>query len=259
MERKPTMTNTTTKTYYVGVIERAVAYYDVEAGDSKAAAENWQDGEFSDRDDEALECEGVCSVREQQPDGSWRKVPRSEWEDETHTANTAVGRGAGTPTPCEWYMNVGANGAVVYNDHATIANVPIDLTDWEANAYLIAASPRLFAACRMVVERWERGDLAEAARACADAVAQAERHSTPDAAGAATKPHSVLLLYPDDLDATGYETYYAFVEASDATDAVAVAQRQAAAAQSIAIDDPADFRPLLVTEGHHRSEALWNQ
>jgi hypothetical protein len=75
------MSNTATKTYYVGVIERAIAYYEVEAEDARTAAENWQDGEFSDRDDEALESEGPCSVREQQPDGTWRKVPPSEWED----------------------------------------------------------------------------------------------------------------------------------------------------------------------------------
>ena len=35
----------------------------------------------------------------------------------------------------------------------------------------------LLAACRMVVDRWERGDLAEAARACGDAIAQAEETS----------------------------------------------------------------------------------
>src|SRR5438045_1558108 len=45
------------------------------------------------------------------------------------------------------------------------------LEQQDANARLIAAAPALLAACRMVVERWERGDLAEAARACADAVA----------------------------------------------------------------------------------------
>jgi hypothetical protein len=36
------------------------------------------------------------------------------------------------------------------------------------------AAPALLAACRMVVERWERGDLAEAARACSAAIAEAE-------------------------------------------------------------------------------------
>ncbi len=39
-----------------------------------------------------------------------------------------------------------------------------------ANGRLIVAAPALLAACRMVVERWERGDLAEAARACRDAI-----------------------------------------------------------------------------------------
>lgn len=35
------------------------------------------------------------------------------------------------------------------------------------------AAPELLEACRMVVDRWERGDLAEAVRACAAAVEQA--------------------------------------------------------------------------------------
>ena len=38
---------------------------------------------------------------------------------------------------------------------------------------LCMAAPKLLAACRMVVDRWERGDLAEAARACSDAIAEA--------------------------------------------------------------------------------------
>ena len=40
----------------------------------------------------------------------------------------------------------------------------------KANGRLIVAAPELLAACRMVVERWERGDLAEAARACQKAI-----------------------------------------------------------------------------------------
>ena len=55
-----TMTTTATKTYLVGVIERAISYYEVEAQDARTAAENWQEGEFWDRDDEALESEGPC-------------------------------------------------------------------------------------------------------------------------------------------------------------------------------------------------------
>jgi hypothetical protein len=85
------MTNTAPKTYVVGVIERAITYFNVQADDARAAAENWQDGEFWDRDDEALESEGPCNVREEQPDGSLRKLPRSEWEtgpeDETESGN----------------------------------------------------------------------------------------------------------------------------------------------------------------------------
>ena len=74
------MTNTQTKTYLVGVIERAIAYYKVEAEDARTAVENWQDGEFHDRDDEALDSEGPCNVREKQPDGKYRTVPGSQWE-----------------------------------------------------------------------------------------------------------------------------------------------------------------------------------
>ncbi len=70
------------KTYLVGVIERAIAYYLVDAEDARAAAEDWQDGEFHDRDDEALEAEGPCNVRVERPDGIWIKLPPSEWEAE---------------------------------------------------------------------------------------------------------------------------------------------------------------------------------
>jgi hypothetical protein len=70
----------------------------------------------------------------------------------------------------------------------------------------------------------------------------------------ATKPYSVLLLYPDYIGDYGEETYYAFVEA-----AVAIAQREAAAAQAVDVDDPADFDPLLVIEGHHASQPLFNK
>ena len=74
------MTSNATKTYLVGVIERAIAYYNVEAEDARAAAEAWEDGEFYDCDDKPLSSEGPCNVRERQPDGKWRKVPKSEWE-----------------------------------------------------------------------------------------------------------------------------------------------------------------------------------
>jgi hypothetical protein len=158
------MTKTATKTYLVGVIERAICYFKVEAVDARAAAENWQEGEFRDSDDEALDSEGPCNVRERQPDGSWRKLPPSEWE----------------PAP-------------------PLGNDPAD------------------------------------------------------------KPYSVLLLYPDYANDNGYETYYAFVEAPDPIAAVAVAQRQAVEAQEGIEIEPDDFVPLLMTEGHHEGQPLFNK
>jgi len=158
------MTKTATKTYLVGVIERAISYFEVEAEDARTAAENWQDGEFHDRDDEALEAEGPCNVREEQPDGTWLKVPSSVWEA-----------------------------------------IPTAASD------------------------------------------------------SARKTYSVLLLYPDYANDSGIETYYTFVEAVDPIEAVALAQRQAVTAQECMDGDPEDFAPLLVTPGHHYSEALFNK
>jgi hypothetical protein len=147
--------------YLVGVVERAIAYYEVEADDARTAAENWQDGEFHDRDDEALDSEGPCNVRVRQSDGTWKKRPPSEWAAE------------------------------------------------------------------------------------------------PPAAGC--QPYSVLLLYPDYLNDTGTETYYAFVEATDPIDAAAVAKGQAAAEDSPDIGDPDDFATLLVIQGHHYGQPLFNK
>ena len=58
------------------------------------------------------------------------------------------------------------NGAVAFtssNDDAS-----------EANARLIAASPSLLSAARLVIERWVRGDLAEAVRQLGFVVSAAE-------------------------------------------------------------------------------------
>lgn len=134
----------------------------------------------------------------------------------------------------------------------------------EANGRLIVAAPDLLAACRMVIDRWEQGDLAEAARACQAAVTLAADGRPPwgisNAASTVAKRYSVLLLYPDYVgDEYGKETYYAFVEAADSIAAIVVAQRQAVAAQVIDIDDPTDFAPLLVTRGHHYGEPLLNK
>jgi hypothetical protein len=82
---------------------------------------------------------------------------------------------------------------------------------------------------------------------------------SPAGSDTVQKPYSVLLLYPDYADDTGYETYYALVEAADPDEAVALAQRQAVADQEGIEIEPDDFHPLLVTSGHHDSEALFNK
>jgi hypothetical protein len=43
----------------------------------------------------------------------------------------------------------------------------------EANARLIKASPRLLNACLAVINSWEKGDLAAAARMCNEAIKEA--------------------------------------------------------------------------------------
>jgi hypothetical protein len=158
------MTKTATKTYLVGVIERAISYFEVDAEDARNAAENWQEGTFRDRDDEALEAEGPCNVREEQPDGSFLKLPPSQWEAVPTTASDS-----------------------------------------------------------------------------------------------AKNPYSVLLLYPDYANDSGTETYYAFVEAPDPIEAVAVAQREAVTTQECMDGDPDDFAALLVAPGHNHSEPLFNK
>ncbi len=132
------------------------------------------------------------------------------------------------------------------------------------------AAPKLLMAVRMA-ENYLADDLDEddetemrIFKAICDARAEANAagiraEAGPPAAGTGNKPYSVLLLYPDYLGNYGEETYYAFVEALDPIEAVALAQGEAAAAQDVEIGDPADFAPLLVTRGHHPSEPLSNQ
>ena len=205
------MTTIATKTYLVGVIERAIAYYKVDAEDARTAAENWQDGEFYDRDDEAIDTEGPCNVRERHPDDSWLKLPPSQWEPE-----------------------------------------PAAASDPAKDRYVIHSAG-------------EDGYWSNAAGwggiEAADVFTASERRDLRLPLGgrwAALKPYSVLLLYPDYANDSGTETFYAFVEAPDPIEAVAVAQRQAAAAQSVGYE-PDGFAPLLVTQGHHVSESLFNK
>ena len=50
-----------------------------------------------------------------------------------------------THTPVPWHYETGDDGAVVYTGF-TIAKIPIDGSDWQSNAHLIAAAPDLLAA-----------------------------------------------------------------------------------------------------------------
>ena len=50
-----------------------------------------------------------------------------------------------THTPGPWHYETGDDGAVVYTGF-TIAKIPIDGSDWQSNAHLIAAAPDLLAA-----------------------------------------------------------------------------------------------------------------
>ena len=138
-----------------------------------------------------------------------------------------------------------------------------DSEEAKANRAAITAVPALVAACNMIVTRWERGNLAEAARACQSAVELATGNGPPwdiTAPGiACSKPYSVLLLYPDYANDDGTESFYAFVEATGPVEAVSLAQRQAVAANDCVEIEPDDFVPLLVTQGHHYGEPLFNK
>lgn len=67
----------------------------------------------------------------------------------------------------------GADFAALVDVHGDAEFTESRLVDFEGER-LRKAAPALLAACQMVVDRWERGDLAEAARACSDAIVLAE-------------------------------------------------------------------------------------
>ena len=50
-----------------------------------------------------------------------------------------------THTTAPWHYETGDDGAVVYTGF-TIAKIPIDGSDWQSNARLIASAPDLLAA-----------------------------------------------------------------------------------------------------------------
>ena len=64
----------------------------------------------------------------------------------------------------------------------------------ERYAHMIAAVPKMLAACQAVVERWEHGDLAEAARMCAKAAEQATETASP------ADGHSSIANSPSERD-----------------------------------------------------------
>jgi len=88
--------------------------------------------------------------------------------------------------------------------------------------------------------------------------AEAMQESAPPSAtsDSAKTPYSVLLLYPDDMTDGGTETFYAWVEATDPSAAVAEARQQALAANEWDDMSPGSFVPLLVIEGHHYGQPI---
>lgn len=68
-----------------------------------------------------------------------------------------------------------ASGEDAAKTYSRITGLPFT-GSYQAKARLrvMHAGPKLLEACRLVVSRWERGDLAEAVRACASAIAEAD-------------------------------------------------------------------------------------
>ena len=85
-------------------------------------------------------------------------------------------------TPAPWNYRLASDNPDAWEIVASFCESPIaevprwqdedgnDSEEAEANLKAMVAVPALIAACRMVVERWEGGDLAEAARLCQEAL-----------------------------------------------------------------------------------------
>ena len=67
-----------------------------------------------------------------------------------------------THTPGPWHYETGDDGAVIYTGF-TIAKIPIDGSDWQSNAHLIAAAPDLLSALSGIFGHAERTDAADLA------------------------------------------------------------------------------------------------
>jgi hypothetical protein len=65
------------------------------------------------------------------------------------------------------------------------------------------------------------------------------------------KKYSVLLLYPECVNDSGCETYFAHVWAKTPSYAVTAAKEEAGRGNGYEPDLSAQFIPLLVIEGHH--------
>ena len=151
----------------------------------------------------------------------------------------------------------------------------------KANGQVIVAAPALLAALKGVIDYAESEAYSlEKLKDSPEADVEAERAWKAVEAGrtaialatdvrppsgitydrpAGISPYSVLLLYPDYANDSGTETYYALVEAADPDEAIELSQRQAAASLDGVEMQPEDFVPLLVTQGHHASEPLFNK
>jgi len=96
--------------------------------------------------------------------GPWRVEPL-QWDHGASIAIVANGQIVATISP---------ENEDEEPDAQTAKRGPQD----EANACLIAAAPALFNAASLVIDRWSRGDLAEAVRMLDVAVAQAKGDNT---------------------------------------------------------------------------------
>lgn len=73
------------------------------------------------------------------------------------------------------------------------------------------------------------------------------------------KLYSILLLYPDYINDSGTETYFAHVRATKDYQAVSRARAQAKKANADTVQNADDFTVLLCLEGHHPSLPLYDK
>ena len=93
----------------------------------------------------------------------------------------------------------------------------------ERYAHMIAAVPKLLAACQAVIERWEHGDLAEAARMCSEAVEMATEGKP-----CKTRRVEYYRLWGGDMAHGTWDTDYINIPADTPDDMIDKAIRKAA-------------------------------